>query len=91
MKNQNLTEEIKAQILEMRSKGIRVPEIAKELGLSESGCYRVIQMDRIKELPLIDDSKVVQELREKVKKLEEENELLRADIRKLTDKLLTLI
>lgn len=86
MKNQNLSEEVKAQILEMRSKGMRVPEIAQKLGLSESGCYRVIQMDRIKELPAINDSQVVSELKKRLDEKEAEIERLHRIIDKLLEK-----
>lgn len=70
---------------------MRVPEIAEKMNLSESGVYRVIQMDRVREIPTIDDSNTVKELKERIRKLEEENENLRNDVRRLTDKLLSLI
>lgn len=64
---------------------MRVPEIADKMNLSESGVYRVIQMDRVREIPTIDDSNTVKEL----KKLLEEKELEIQRLHKIIDKLLS--
>lgn len=92
MKNERLTNEQKLEILRLRGEGMRAPQIAQQMNLSESGVYRVIQMDRIKEKPIVDDSKVVQELKAKIEELEQKNKALEETnarlvkiIEKLTD------
>lgn len=90
MENTRVTEEQKKQIMELKGQGVPVPEIAKRLGLSESGTYRVIQREkmreRVMELPLIDDSKEVQRLKEENESLKEQLRLLQKVIEKLIEK-----
>ena len=90
MKNERLSEEQKNEILSLKGQGMRPRDIAEKLNLSESGVYRVIQMARVMEIPIVDDSKAVRErenkiriLEEKIQKLEHENELLQEDNRRL--------
>lgn len=83
MKNERITPEVRQKILEMREDGMRVPEIADKLNLSDSGVYRVIQMARVVEKPIVDDSKVVKELKEKISALEADNRRLLAIIDRL--------
>ena len=83
----------------MKKEGLRVHEIADALGLSQSGVYRVIQMKRAREdneinRPLDYNDKYekkIAELKSRIEELEEENKNLRNDVRRLTDKLLSLI
>ena len=86
MKYERVTDEQKEKILELKAQGMRTHEIASLMGLSESGTYRIIQMSKVKELPTVDDSKVVQELRERIKLLESELVRCHSIIDKLLDK-----
>ena len=82
-------------IYEKWKSGISAEDIAKEENISRARVYQLISAERAKEhvekLPLIDDSPSVIALQEKIKELEEENKNLRNDVRRLTDKLLSLI
>ena len=92
MKNERLTEEIKERIWTMKKEGLRVHEIADELGLSQSGVYRVIQMKRAREdndinRPLSYNDRYeekIASLEEKIRSLEETNDRLLRSIEKLT-------
>lgn len=86
MENTRVTEEQKKQIMELKGQGVPVPEIAKRLGLSESGTYRVIQRERVMNKPIIDDSKEVQRLKEENESLKEQLRLLQKVIEKLIEK-----
>lgn len=86
MENTRVTEEQKKQIMELKGQGIPVPEIARRLGLSESGTYRVIQRERVMKLPLIDDSQEVQRLKAENESLKEQMRLLQKVIEKLLEK-----
>ena len=86
---------MKDKIIEDYRNGMSPLDISHKYGVSRSYVYQVVSAikarERVADLPLIDDSKVVSELKNKVAELESENQKLRADVRKLTDKLLTLI
>ena len=86
MENTRVTEEQKKQIMELKGQGVPVPEIARRLGLSESGTYRVIQRERIMNKPILDDSKEVQRLKEENESLKEQLRLLQKVIEKLIEK-----
>ena len=86
MENTRVTEEQKKQTMELKGQGIPVPEIARRLGLSESGTYRVIQRERVMKLPLIDDSQEVQRLKAENESLKEQMRLLQKVIEKLLEK-----
>lgn len=83
------------QIYEKFKAGISADTIAKEEGVSRARVYQIINSmkarERVADLPLIDDSKTVNELKQRIAELEEENKNLRNDVRRLTDKLLSLI
>lgn len=86
MENTRVTEEQKKQIMELKGQGVPVPEIARRLGLSESGTYRVIQRERIMNKPVIDDSQEVQRLKKENESLKEQMRLLQKVIEKLLEK-----
>ena len=86
MENTRVTEEQKKQIMELKGQGVPVPEIARRLGLSESGTYRVIQRERIMNKPIIDDSQEVQRLKAENESLKEQMRLLQKVIEKLIEK-----
>ena len=86
MENTRVTEEQKKQIMELKGQGVPVPEIARRLGLSESGTYRVIQRERIMNKNVIDDSQEVQRLKKENESLKEQMRLLQKVIEKLLEK-----
>lgn len=72
------------EIYEKFKSGIAADDIAKEEGISRARVYQIISsIDRIKEKPILDDSKVVQELKQKIAALEEKINLLQEDNRRL--------
>lgn len=86
---------MKDKIIEDYRNGMTPLDISHKYGVSRSYVYQVVSaikaQERVADLPLIDDSKVVGELKQKIAELEAENQKLREDVRKLTDKLLSLI
>lgn len=86
---------MKDKIIEDYRNGMTPLDISHKYGVSRSYVYQVVSaikaQERVSALPLIDDSKTVQELKARIAELEEENKNLRTYVRRLTDKLLTLI
>lgn len=83
------------EIYEKFKAGVSADDIAQSEGISRARVYQIINSmkarEKVADLPLIDDSKTVQELKSRISELEEENKNLRNDVRRLTDKLLSLI
>lgn len=76
-----------AEIYEKFKAGISADEIAQTEGISRARVYQIINSmkarERVADLPLIDDSKVVSELKQKIAELEAENKNLLSDNRRL--------
>lgn len=81
MRNERLTEEQKKEIIELKSTGMKVSDIASKLNLSVSGVYRVL--DKSSE---IQDSDLISELKKKISSLEEDNRRLLSIIETLVKK-----
>ena len=81
MRNERLTEEQKKEIIELKSTGMKVSDIASKLNLSVSGVYRVL--DKSNE---IQDSDLISELKKKISSLEEDNRRLLSIIETLVKK-----
>lgn len=78
---------MKDKIIEDYRNGMTPLDISHKYGVSRSYVYQVVSAikarERVSALPLIDDSKVVQELRAKIKELEEKISALEADNHRL--------
>ena len=87
------------EIYEKFKSGIAADDIAKEAGISRARVYQIINAMRAREdneinRPLDYNDKYeekIAELKSRISELEEENKNLRNDVRRLTDKLLSLI
>lgn len=78
---------MKDKIIEDYRNGMSPLDISHKYGVSRSYVYQVVSaikaQDRVSALPLIDDSKTVQELKSRISELEEENKNLLSDNRRL--------
>ena len=78
---------MKEKIIEDYKNGMTALDISHKYGVSRSYVYQVVSairaQERIADLPLIDDSKTVQELKSRISELEEENKNLLSDNRRL--------
>lgn len=75
------------EIYEKFKGGIAADDIAKEEGISRARVYQIISsIERIKDKPMIDDSRVVQELKKRLDEKEAEIERLHRIIDKLLEK-----
>ena len=78
---------MKDKIIEDYRNGMTPLDISHKYGVSRSYVYQVVSairaQERIADLPLIDDSKVVSELKQKIAELEAENKNLLSDNRRL--------
>lgn len=78
---------MKDKIIEDYRNGMSPLDISHKYGVSRSYVYQVISaiktQERIADLPLIDDSKVVNELKQRIAELEQENKNLLSDNRRL--------
>ena len=75
------------EIYEKFKAGISADEISQTEGISRARVYQIINAikarERVSALPLIDDSKTVNELKAKIKELEEKISALEADNHRL--------
>ena len=75
------------EIYEKFKAGISADEISQTEGISRARVYQIINAmkarEHVERLPLIDDSKAVQELKSRIKELEEKISALEADNHRL--------
>ena len=78
---------MKEKIIEDYKNGMTALDISHKYGVSRSYVYQCVNylktMEHVERLPLIDDSKTVQELKSRISELEEENKNLLSDNRRL--------
>lgn len=87
------------EIYEKFKSGIAADDIAQSEGISRARVYQIINSMRVREdneinRPLSYNDRYeekIAELKSRISELEEENKNLRNDVRRLTDKLLSLI